>query len=223
MKDVIVISPHPDDETLGCGGTLLKHKDQGDRIHWLNVSGIHKSEGYSEDQIQTRASEMEQVCSSYGFSSFHNLMLKTALLDAIPIGDIIGLIAEVFQTIKPNIVYLPFPGDIHTDHQVVYKAASSCTKWFRFPYIERVLLYEVLSETDFQLSSNTGNFSPNVFIDIERYLDTKCSIVHTYSTEIGDFPFPRSEKAIRALAHIRGVASGFNAAESFMLVRDRMF
>lgn len=94
------------------------------------------------------------------------------------------------------------------------------TKWFRYPSVKRILAYETLSETDFGLGTDLG-FRPNIFINIENYLEDKLRAMDIYASELGRFPFPRSDEAIRALATLRGAASGFQAAEAFELLRER--
>jgi LmbE family N-acetylglucosaminyl deacetylase len=126
----------------------------------------------------------------------------------------------VFSEIKPNIVYLPFSGDVHSDHRVVFDAAASCTKWFRSPWIKRVLVYETLSETDMSLPLDSNRFAPNVYEDVSAFLKKKIYIMNIYKSEVGDFPFPRSDESMSALAKLRGSQSGFNAAEGFMLLKE---
>jgi LmbE family N-acetylglucosaminyl deacetylase len=134
--------------------------------------------------------------------------------------DLISAISNVFKDFEPEEVFVPHPSDIHTDHRVVFDAVASCTKWFRYPSVKRVLAYETLSETDFGLGVSQA-FRPNVFVNIEPYLEHKLRAMDIYSSELGNFPFPRSHEAIRALATIRGVVSGFKAAEAFELLRER--
>ena len=96
----------------------------------------------------------------------------------------------------------------------------ACTKCFRFHSIKRILAYETISETDFGMNPSYNTFRPNVYIDISKYLEMKLEIMRIYASELGDFPFPRSEKAIRALAALRGAAAGCEAAEAFMLLKE---
>jgi len=93
------------------------------------------------------------------------------------------------------------------------EAASACTKWFRYPSVKRVLAYETPSETDFGIDPRDSGFKPNVFVDIGGQLDRKIELMKIYASEMGEFPFPRSEKALRALAQLRGSQAGFKAAE----------
>lgn len=167
MKDkIIVVSPHPDDETLGCGGTLLKHKAQGDTIIWLNVTNMSRELGFSEQRIEQRKEEMKKVANLYGFDEVYDLALPTMKLDTLPMAHIVDLIGEVIRKSQPTIIYLPYPGDVHTDHRIVFDAAVSCTKWFRYPSIRRILVYETLSETDFGINPDHRGFRPNVFINV---------------------------------------------------------
>ena len=139
--------------------------------------------------------------------------------DQVPIINIVKKIEKIYQRIKPTIVLTPFSKDIHTDHQIISKASISCTKWFRFPTIKKILSYETLSETNW--SQNNGFFKPNVFIDISKYLEQKIRIMNIYKTEIEPFPFPRNEKTIRAQSALNGSQSGFKAAEAFELLLER--
>ena len=222
MKTIAVISPHPDDESLGCGGTLLKHRTAGDEVHWINITGISVEAGYCPERVASCAREMQCVSELYGMAALHNLALPTTKLDDIPLGEIIEKIRSVFEEVRPEVVYLPFRGDIHSDHKVVFDAVSACTKWFRHKSIKRILAYEVLSETDFQLTSDTAFFSPNVFVDISDFLEKKIEILSVYASEMGSAPFPRSDEALRALAVLRGAASGYRAAEAFVLLKEML-
>ena len=134
--------------------------------------------------------------------------------------ELVAKISSVIDRIKPNIIYLPFKGDVHSDHKYIFDAAYSCTKVFRYPFIKKIYMMETLSETEFSFCINEGNFFPNVFVDISNVMDKKIEIMNIYENEIGDHPFPRSEKNIRALATFRGATSGCDYAESFMLVKE---
>jgi len=220
MKTVLVVAPHPDDETLGCGGTLLKHKASGDKIHWLIVTRIDEEAGFSTERISARSHEIKTVSTMYGFDSVVNLNLPTTKLDILPIQQLIEMIGDAILKIRPEILYVPFPGDIHTDHRVVFQAVAACTKWFRFGSIKKILAYETLSETDFAINPDLNAFAPNVFVDISELMLEKLRIMQIYKSEMGLFPFPRSEEAIVALSQIRGVAAGCEAAEAFMLLKE---
>ena len=217
----IVIAPHPDDEVLGTGGTLLRRKAEDETIAWLIVTGITGEMGWSEEKINQRAHEIKRVTELFGFDSVFELNFPTTQLDQVPMSDLVAAISNVFKKFEPEEVFVPHPADVHTDHRIVFDAVASCTKWFRYPSVKRVLAYETLSETDFGLGTSQG-FRPNVFVNIEPYLDDKIRAMDIYASEIGEFPFPRSHEAIQALAILRGAASGFKAAEAFELLRERI-
>lgn len=220
MRKVLFVAPHPDDETLGCGGTILRHKAEGDDICWLIVTGISEDIGFSSEQVSLRDKEINIVASSYSFDSLHKLCFPTSRLGALSMLELIEKIGSIFRQIQPEIVYLPYRGDIHTDHKIVFDAVVSCTKWFRCGSVKRVLAYETLSETDFGVNPDANGFRPNVFVDISPYMERKLNIMKTYESELGQFPFPRSEEAIRSLALLRGTTAGCNAAEAFMLLKE---
>lgn len=219
-KNVLVIAIHPDDETLGCGGTLLKHKANGDAVHWLVVTSIKEENGFAASVVEARRQEIKTVSSMYGFDSVYDLDFPTMQLDTIPFSRLIGSISDVFRQVEPDIVYLPFKSDVHTDHQIAFKAAYSCTKSFRYPSIKKIVMMETLSETEFAPSTKEDSFIPNMFVDITDFIERKIEIMNIYKNEIGSHPFPRSERNIRVLATFRGATAGCEYAESFMMLKE---
>lgn len=217
---VLVISSHPDDETLGCGGTILKHKDFGDQIYWLTVTNIDVKNGWSKGVVENRQKEIETVVEMYNFEKTFKLDYPTAKLDIIPIQEIIESIAKVIFEIEPEIIYLPNRSDVHTDHQITFKTAYSCTKNFRYPFIRKILMYETLSETEFAPALPENTFIPNVFVNITNYFENKLEIFKIYKSEVMEEPLPRSLGSIKALARYRGSQIGVEYAEGFMLIRE---
>jgi len=220
MASVIVIAPHPDDETLGAGGTLLRHKQNGDEIHWLIMTSTNGDDSYSEEFTQSRQKEIERVTRLYDFGTVDILSYKPATLDYIPMSAMIGDVNAIIRNIQPNIIYLPYRGDAHSDHAAVFDACIACTKSFRNPFVKSVRVYETLSETDFGMNPDNNGFRPNYFVDIEKFLDKKIEILNVYASEMKEPPFPRNEKAIRAVALLRGQVAGTKAAEAFMSLKE---
>ena len=218
--NVLVVAPHPDDEILGCGATLLRRVAGGANVAWLIVTGISEEIGWPTEQVKRREAEIAQVTAAVGFAQVFNLRLPSARLDTLPIAELIDKFSAVFNEFEPEEVFLPHCADAHSDHRIVFDAAAACTKWFRYPSVRRVLAYETNSETESGLEVGR-TFQPNVFVDIESFLDRKLEIMAIYQSELGVFPFPRSIEAIRALAKLRGMTSGFKAAEAFQLLRER--
>ena len=220
MNKILVIAPHPDDETLGCGGTLLKHFKQGDKTNWLICTEAHIELGWTQEEIKLRESEIDVVSEKYCFNSVKNLKIPAAKVDTFPMSKLINKIGDFVKILAPDIVYLPNLYDAHSDHYFIAKASHSMIKWFRYPSIKKVLVYETISETNFNFSSK-ADFQPNVFNNISDYIDEKINIMKIYNSEFKDHPFPRSEQAIRSLAILRGSQSGYSFAEAFTLIYER--
>ena len=226
MKNkVLVVAVHPDDETLGCGGTLLKHKATGDEIYWLIATTIKNGYnnwdlGFSKDIVEKREKEIKRVAELYDFDGIYRLEFPTMRIDEISMSELIGKISKIFKEVQPNIVYLPFKNDVHSDHRKIFEAAYSCTKIFRYPFVKKILMMETLSETEFAPSTKEDGFIPNVFVDITRYLEKKLEIMGIYESELGEHPFPRSKRNITALATFRGATAGCEYAESFVLLKE---
>ncbi|MEY4467308.1 MAG: hypothetical protein RIR21_1101 [Pseudomonadota bacterium] len=216
----LVVAPHPDDEILGCGGTLLRRKMEGGTIGWLIVTGITAEAGWPAERVLQRDKEIEEVTRRMGFDQVFNLRLPTTGLDALPMSEVVLAFSSVFRSFEPEEVFVPHGGDVHSDHRVTFDAVAACAKWFRYPSVRRVLAYETSSETEFGLGKGSA-FEPNCFVDISEHLERKLEIMNVYRTELGEFPFPRSLQAIRALAEWRGASAGYLAAEAFVLLRER--
>jgi LmbE family N-acetylglucosaminyl deacetylase len=217
---VLAVSVHPDDETLGCGGTILKHGESGHELYWLIITNISTSEGFGAEEVKGRQDEILKVQKNYGFKKIFKLDLPTTKLDRAPLVDIIEKIGRVIKEVEPNIIYLPNRSDAHSDHRIAFDAVISCTKSFRYPFIDRVLMYETISETEFAVPFVENAFMPNAFCNITKYIDKKIEIMHLYAGELQEPPFPRSEKNIRALATYRGAIANVEYAEAFMILKD---
>lgn len=216
----LVIAPHPDDETLGCGGTILKLKALGVTVHWLIVTTMDGVAGYEQDRVPVREKEIESVKDAYGFDKVHYCCLPATRLDTLGKGELIGAIGKVIRSVKPDRVYVPYRNDVHSDHSEVFDAAVSASKTFRSPFVRAIYAYETLSETDFGLRPDDPGFRPNLYEDISGYLDKKLSIMSLFDGEMGEFPFPRSEECLRALATLRGAQANCKAAEAFMTLKE---
>lgn len=221
MNTVLHVTPHADDETLGSGGTLLRHVAEGDAVHWLIVTDLDGAAGYSAAAIERREREIESVAGAYPFAAVHRLRLPDARLDALPLLEVALALREVLAAVRPDTVYLPFRGDAHSDHRVTFDAAAACLRPHRAGRVRRLLAYETPSETDLALAPGGAAFRPNLFVDVGRWLERKLEILRLYGeSELGQHPFPRSESGVRALATLRGAAAGVAAAEAFVLLRE---
>lgn len=214
MKKVLVIAVHPDDETLGCGGTLLRHKGKGDEINWLIITSAN-----SDEKIAKQQETIDLVAKRYNFKNVAWLKLSTTKTDTYPLSEIIEKISAVVKQIQPDVIYLPSPTDTHHDHGVIFKAAWNCTKTFRYPFISEVYAMCVPSETDFTDNATTLPFIPNKYVDISAYLEEKLEILALYKTELQQSPFPRSIENVKAYATINGCKCACASAEAFMALK----
>lgn len=218
---LLVVAPHPDDEILGCGGTLLKLRKsaEGAELHWLLLTEMRTEWGYAPARIEKRNGQIAQVARRLGVAAVHRLGFRPAGLDAVPLREVIAAIGDVLGSVQPDTLLVPFAHDVHSDHRVAFNAAAACSKSFRHPTLRRLLAYETPSETDFAIDPGTAAFRPNLWVDIGAELDEKLDVLGIYDDEIGAFPHPRSKEAVQALARVRGSAAGVAAAEAFMLLK----
>lgn len=219
-QKALVVAIHPDDETLGCGGTLLKHKANGDEIHWMICTEIKEEGGFSCEVIESRNVEIEKVSNMYQFDSVHRLDFLTMQIDQYSVSELVGKVSTIINKVQPTILYLPFKSDVHSDHRIMFEAVFSCTKSFRYPSIKKIYMMETLSETEFALSTKEDSFVPNVFIDVTEHFARKQEIMSVFESEMGEHPFPRSFRNLEALATLRGATAGCEYAESFMLLKE---
>jgi N-acetylglucosamine malate deacetylase 1 len=218
-KKILVVAPHADDETLGCAGTLLKHKSIGDKIFWLVATTIDGSDKFSKDKVRNRSELIKTVSSFYDFDYTYSLNFKSAQLDEYTDSQLIEKFSHIINEVKPEIIYSPYPGDIHTDHRAVFSTIHACTKSFRYPYVKEVYCYETLSETNFSINPLHNTFRPNFYVDISRFLKRKLEIIDLYNEEMGEFPFPRNKRLVKAISDLRGSEAGVMAAEAFIQLK----
>ncbi len=219
MQTILIISAHPDDETIGAGGTILKHKEAGDTIYWLITTHMDESVGYTKERISQRELEIDAVASKLGITKVYNLKIPTMTLSDEVLNNTVPVIGKIISETKPNIIYLPNRSDAHTDHQLTFQMVISNTKSFRHPYLKRVLMYECISETEFAPALPERVFLPNYFVDITNQFSEKIKTLSIYQSEMAEHPFPRSIKNVEALAIFRGATAGVVYAEAFQVVK----
>jgi len=219
MKNVIVISAHPDDEVLGCGGTLIKHRESGDKIDWLITTNINVNQGFSPSRVKSRLDEIVEIESKLKINKTYKLNYPTMSLSDETLIEMIPKISEVFKESKPEIIYVLNRSDAHSDHFITFKAVMACTKSFRYPFIKQVLMYECISETEFGAALPENHFLPTYFVDISPFLKEKLDLMAIYDSEVGEHPFPRSYRNIEALSIFRGASVGVEYAEAFQVLK----
>lgn len=215
----MIIAPHPDDEVLGCGGTIAKHVREGNEVYLCIVTKPYPPE-WSEEEIDERRKEVFAASKILGIKHLHFLELPTVKLDTIPQKELNDKVAQVIEKVKPQVLYIPHQGDLNKDHQIVFQSVMVAIRPRSDSTLKKVLSYETLSETEWAAPGITNAFIPNIYVDISQTLGSKLKAMQEYRRELKRFPHPRSLQAISNLAKLRGSTIGVKAAEAFMLVRE---
>ena len=133
MKKILVAAVHPDDETIGCGGSIIKWLHEGNKVYWLIITNVEESINYKRDWVEKRQNEISHVSNLFGFTETIKLNHPTTKLHEISYEALLKSISNVFHDIKPDVVILPNHSDVHSDHRIAFEALYSCTKSFRYP------------------------------------------------------------------------------------------
>jgi LmbE family N-acetylglucosaminyl deacetylase len=217
-KRVLVVAPHPDDETLGAGGAIAKYVEAGNEVTVLVVSG-HLPPLYGREDYEVTVREARKAFSVLGIAKSKFLEIPATMVGEASVGFLNGEIAGMVKEIEPNIVLCPFP-DRHIDHRVVFESVMVSTRPVGAGRcIELIAAYETLSETHWNAPHMEPNFVPNWTVDITAQIDRKIEALACYESQIPPFPGSRSLDAVKALAMFRGTQAGFAFGESFQIVR----
>lgn len=220
MIKVLAISAHPDDETLGAGGTLLSHSLQGDEVYWA-IATQPSVESHGQDIVTRAVAQVDRAAKAYGCKKYFRLGFPTARLDTVPQHDLIAALRKTLEEVRPDLVFVVHGGDVHTDHHAVFTATMAVLKPFhqRALGVRLIFAYETLSSTEAAPASSSRAFLPTMFFEMSEFMDRKIEIMEMFETETqGEF-MPRGSSAIRALGRFRGATIGAEYAEAFQLIR----
>ena len=218
-KRILIISPHPDDETLGVGGTIAKLIDQGNDVKVLTVSG-HLPPLYKKSDYELTISEAMEAYKILGLKNYKFLEIPSTMIGDMPVHKLNSQIGKVVEDFRPQIVFCPFP-DRHIDHRLIFESAMVATRPIKYgKEIELVAAYETLSETHWNAPYIEPNFNHNLVIDISEYLTLKVDALKCFKSQITIEEGPRSLKAVESLAQFRGSQAGFSYGEAFYVIRQ---
>lgn len=220
---VLVIAPHADDESLGVGGTIARYARQGHDVYVAVMTGPGEGEHpiFPRSDWDTIRAEAREACKILGVKKLIFREIPAALVSDEPMWKVNREVASVLNEVQPDVLYVPFPFDLHKDHRQLYYACSVAwrpisTTGFN---VKEVYAYEVPSETHWNAPYLEPGFLPNVWIDISQTLEAKLAALRCYKSQMKEFPDVRSVEAVEALAKLRGSQMSMRAAEAFVLIR----
>jgi len=213
-KNVLVIAAHPDDELLGCGGTVALHARRGD-----NVTSAIVCEGetvrYGPGGVG-QPSHARQAGEILGVGDLRLLGLPDQKLDTLQLTDIIGRLEQLMREVRPAVVYCNYGGDINRDHKILFEATLVATRPME-SYLQAIYAFDTASSTEW---AYPRTFVPDTWVDISTTLEAKLKAMACYETEVREYPHPRSLDALRFRANAWGNQVLLDAAEVFMTVRN---
>ncbi|NQY62769.1 MAG: PIG-L family deacetylase [Alteromonadaceae bacterium] len=225
---ILVVVAHADDEVIGCGGTLLKHRDAGDEIQIIYMTdGVGARNESNTNTATAKNSEKEirltsqiNACEQLAMSKFHNFDFPDNRMDQVALIDVTQAIESVINNYPANIIYTHHGGDLNVDHRIVHQAVMTACRPQPMCSIEKILAFEVNSSTEWPSASMSTPFYANYFVDISNYQAEKQLLLQHYRQEIKPSPHSRSLQAIAHLNHARGNHVGIESAEAFTLIRQ---
>lgn len=212
-KRVLVIAAHPDDELLGCGGTVAKHATEGDEVRTI-IMCEGESLRYKGMNVNQSVA-IEEANKILGVKHVYHLKFPDQKLDTFSLVDIITPIEDIIEEYQPQIVYCQFGGDINRDHQILSEAAMVALRPI-VGFIEEFYQFYTVGSTEWAYPKT---YHPDTWVDIKDYLDTKLKAFSCYTSEIREWPHPRSLKSLEYLAYYTGSTCCLEAAESFVTIR----
>ena len=217
-KRILIVAPHPDDETLGVGGTIAKFSAQGNEVFVLMVSG-HLPPLYTRDDYEKTVYEAYSAFDLLGVAKSEFLEIPATMIGNQPLHEVNDRISKIVNKFNPHMVFCPYP-DRHIDHRLVFDSVMVATRPVGVGKdIEIVAAFETLSETHWNAPHIEPNFVPNWVVDITDHIDKKLDAMKCYESQVVDFPGPRSIQAVEALAKFRGTQAGFGFGEGMHIIR----
>ena len=221
FKNVLVIASHPDDEILGCGGTLHNLKKEGAKISGLFLSDGESSRKHQKINklILDRKSQAIKAGKIVGIKKIIFGDFPDNSMDSVPILKVIQFIEKQIKAIKPDTIFTHFESDLNVDHQITSKAVITACRPTKNQTVKSILFFEILSSSEWNISIKNKSFKPNYFVDITKSIKFKLKALRHYKREIRKWPHPRSIEGVKLLSKTRGSTVGLSNAEAFILGR----
>lgn len=227
MSTILCVVAHPDDETLGAGGTIARHAENGEAVHILVLAdGVmaryDERTAEAESAIERRRSQARTAVDTLGAESITFCEFPDNELDSISLLTLVKRIEESISKHQPDTIYTHHYGDLNVDHKLVCRAVMTAARPLDSVPTDRILAFETLSASEWGLPEQSNAFQPTSFVDISDTLSVKMEAIEAYSDELRSGPHPRSRDAIEQCALLWGQKSGVQAAEAFVLMRERI-
>lgn len=225
MKNVLIIAAHPDDEVLGCGGTIARLSMEGNSVYTLILGeGVTSRDEYRdrakrEGEIEKLKREAQNAGKVLNVKKTYIFDFPDNRFDSIPILDIIKVIERIKGEVNPDIVFTHHHGDLNIDHQITCRAALTACRPYAGERLREIYSFEVPSSTEWNAPTAASYFIPDYFVDISNSLDKKIEALKEYETETREYPHPRSPEALDISARQWGIKVGLEAAEAFKVIR----
>jgi len=220
-KTILIIAAHPDDEVLGCFGTVAKMINKGYEAYTLILSGGKTSRGEVEQkELDELKNEMFEANKLIGIKEVFQANFPDNAFDSVPLLTIVKKIEEIKDKIQPSIIFTHHIGDMNVDHQITHKAVLTATRPMKDECVKTIYSMEIPSSTEWNSFSKETAFVPNVFFDVTETIDKKVEAMSLYQSELRKYPHPRSLDFIKELAKTNGIKVGLNYSENFMLIRS---
>lgn len=216
---ILVVAAHPDDEALGCGGTIARHVSAGHEVHALFMTnGVSARQASSEIDAELRNEAAEAARRVLGVKRYIYSDFPDNQLDTVALLSLTQAVESVIHEIQPNIIYTHHHGDLNIDHRRTHEAVMTACRPQPGFCVREIYAFEVVSATEWN-TPQAAPFTPNHFVDISEHLDIKMKSIAAYSEEMRDAPHSRSSDNLYELGRYRGCSVGLNQAEAFMLIR----
>jgi len=219
MKKILIIAAHPDDEILGAGGAILKHIKRRDNVSFLILGDGETSRDKGAD-IEKRRRQAERLAAVLGVKNLFIDILPDNKFDSLPLLEIVKKIERVINDVRPQVVYTHCPTDLNIDHRITFEAVLAACRPKPGFCVRKILAFEVLSSTEWQIKDAAHSFCPTEYIDISDVIEIKLNILQIYKDELLPYPNSRSLEGVRILAQYRGMEVGYKYAEAFQLIRN---
>ena len=216
---VLVVIAHRDDETIGAGGTLARHSENGDEVFVVSMTDGVSSRLVDEEEVILRNKSSVEASKKIGFTWLDSGSFPDNAMDTKPLIEVVKFIENIKKDLNPHIIYTHSAADLNIDHQIVNRAVLTAFRPQSGERFSEIRAMEIPSSTDYGHEKTTSRFSPNLYIDIEEMWNIKLEGLRSYDKEMREAPDSRSYEGIENLAKIRGNQVGLFYAEAFEILK----